>query len=114
HNIYISAHEPVDEWEQLKKPLQLEKTKKPIKMQVYYITEQSKNDELKRLQMALDIAPFSEDTMTTDQEANEALVLYQQSFERLIQSAKEKYNVFLNGKPFFTYILIGINLLMFV
>src|SRR5699024_6672185 len=114
HNIYISADEPVDDCEQLKKPLQVEETKHPIKMHVYYISAKSKDNEVNRLEKSLAIAPFSENTITTEQEADEALSFYQQSFDRLIQSARKKNNVFSYGKPLFTYILIGINILMFM
>lgn len=114
HNIYISRHEPIDDWEQLKRPLQLEEKKHPIKMHVYYITNESKNNELNRLQDMLALSSFSENDVTTDDEANKVLIMYQQSFNRLIQSAKNKKNVFSYGKPFFTYILIGINLLLFL
>ncbi|HLQ70902.1 MAG TPA: rhomboid family intramembrane serine protease, partial [Bacillota bacterium] len=114
HNIYISAYEPVDDWEQLKKPLQLEEKNSPIKMQVYYLTDTTKEKELHKLQETLSLTPFSDYDAATEHEANKALALYKQSFAKLIQSAKSKNKVFSYGKPFITYILIAVNLLMFL
>lgn len=114
HNIYISAYEPVDDWDLLKKPLQLDEKKNPVRMQVYYITNESMNHELTRLQNTLTLIPFTDHAQTSEQQANKVLDLYRQYFSRLIQSAKKTNEVFSYGKPFFTYILISINLLMFL
>lgn len=114
HNLYVSAYEPVDEWDQLKKPLKLDEKGRPVKMYVYYITAETKEHELSRLRDALSLTTFSINAPSTDQEANEAFTLYQQTFHRFIHSAKKKENVFSFGKPFFTYIIIGINMLMYL
>ncbi|HLR01138.1 MAG TPA: rhomboid family intramembrane serine protease [Virgibacillus sp.] len=113
YNIYISDYEPVDEWEQLKKPLKLEEKHHPIKMQIYYLTNKTKESELHRLQQDLTLMPFTKNTITSDDEADEELAFYQQSFNEFVQSAKKTNNVFSYGKPFFTYILIVINILMY-
>src|SRR5699024_894602 len=102
YNIYISDYEPVDEWEQLKKPLKLEEKHHPIKMQIYYLTNKTKESELHRLQQDLTLMPFTKNTITSDDEADEELAFYQQSFNEFVQSAKKTNNVFSYGKPFFT------------
>lgn len=49
YNIYISSHTPVDDWEALKNPIQLNEKNSP-KMQVYYITDQNEEEEFSRLE----------------------------------------------------------------
>src|SRR5690625_468581 len=46
-NVYITSLEPVDDWESLKSPLQLQE-RNPIKMKVFYITNDNKKDEQAR------------------------------------------------------------------
>src|SRR5699024_2236037 len=57
HNVYVSAYKPVDDWEQLKKPLHLEDKNTPIKMQMYYITKDSKEQVISQLQQSLHLTP---------------------------------------------------------
>src|SRR5699024_11029840 len=47
YNVYIASHAPVDDWEILKKPLQLNEKNTP-KMKIYYITKSNSNEELSR------------------------------------------------------------------
>src|SRR5699024_9645453 len=53
-NIYVTEHEPVDSWNELKQPMVM-KDKKPIKMNVFYITNENRYDEEKRLLKQLDV-----------------------------------------------------------
>src|SRR5699024_5308841 len=85
HNIYISGYEPVDDWEQLKKPLQLDEKNSPLKMHVYYFTGKSIDNELTRLEETLSLTPFSNYGISSEHEANKALALYKRSFGRLKQ-----------------------------
>src|SRR5699024_11604587 len=48
YNVYISDLEPVDDWEKLKSPLPL-KERNPLKMKVYYMTEENRKSEQERL-----------------------------------------------------------------
>ncbi len=52
HNVYISSHSPIDEWEMLKKPMQLNE-KNPLRMQVYYLDEQHFEEEQRKLNKAV-------------------------------------------------------------
>src|SRR5699024_9475972 len=53
-NIYVTEHVPIDSWEELKHPM-IMKDKKPIKMNVFYITNENRYDEEKRLLKQLDV-----------------------------------------------------------
>src|SRR5699024_3698031 len=50
NNIYITKHAPVDDWETLKKPMLLKEKRNPIRMNVYYLDEDSFQEEEKRLE----------------------------------------------------------------
>src|SRR5699024_9717272 len=52
--IYVKEHEPVDSWNELKQLIVM-KDKKPIKMNVFYITNENRYDEEKRLLKQLDV-----------------------------------------------------------
>src|SRR5699024_2477839 len=55
YNIYITEHEPVDSWDVLKKPMVM-KDRKPIKMNVFYITDENFATEKPRLLKRLNTA----------------------------------------------------------
>src|SRR5690625_1688275 len=42
HNVYVSSHTPIDEWEMLKKPIQLNERNSP-EMHVYYLEDNNFN-----------------------------------------------------------------------
>src|SRR5699024_12537715 len=46
-NVYVTRHEPIDQWQSLKQLL-VWKDKKEVSMKVYYISEENKVDEKKR------------------------------------------------------------------
>ncbi len=112
-NVYVTSHEPVDDWEILKKPMQL-KEKKPLKMKVFYLTEDNFESERARLLEQINASTLKEQKLPTESEQENAVVKYKIKFNKLIQEKnKQREQVFTYGKPIFTYVLIVLNLLMF-
>ncbi|WP_217586711.1 rhomboid family intramembrane serine protease [Lentibacillus saliphilus] len=113
YNIYVSSHEPIDDWEFLKKPMQL-KEKQPIKMHVYYVSNMDDSNELNRFRLESGIDEWN-DVQVDDADTTEQLSLYKNTLhEAFIQKQKDVQNVFAQGKPIWTYILLGINIIMFI
>lgn len=114
YNVYVSSHTPVDDWEVFKKPMQLNE-KNPIKMNVYYLSENDFTKEKTRLEEALDI-PVINVSQTETEEAKESLVAKYKLFLTKTQQNKRKETeaVLTYGKPFFTYILLAINVFIFI
>lgn len=114
HNIYVSKYSPVDDWEVLKKPMQL-KMKKPIKMRVYYFDENNYRNEMDRFshELGIVLSSFQLDDVDEEAKANNT-----HSFKRLlIQSIQNKQeeitSIFTYGKPFITYLFIVLNIFMY-
>ncbi|MFD2630832.1 rhomboid family intramembrane serine protease [Oceanobacillus kapialis] len=112
HNIYFSSHPPVDEWEFLKKPMQL-KEKNAMKMQVYYIANENNTDEKNRLFQTLGVE--EPEVEESEEEKESAVLNYKKWLEDAIHARKKEVeNVFFFGKPFLTYILLAINIVLFI
>ncbi|WP_373892818.1 rhomboid family intramembrane serine protease [Virgibacillus natechei] len=113
HNVYVSSHAPVDDWEVLRKPMQL-KERNPVKMKVYYLAEDDLTEEKKRL--FTDLNTYSNPSPDALSEtAKEEKV---QNYRRHLANASEHQrqeaeNVFTFGKPFLTYFLLVINIILF-
>lgn len=113
YNVYISSHTPIDDWEILKKPLQLDEKNTP-KMQIYYITNTNKSEELLRLGTDLGTIINTNTKQQSDDEKESAIYHYKYHLsDMLYKKNKAVKDLFSFGKPFFTYILIVINLIMF-
>ncbi|MFD1850273.1 rhomboid family intramembrane serine protease [Oceanobacillus bengalensis] len=115
YNIYVSSYPPVDDWEALKRPMQL-KEKNPVKMNVYYLDEENYKSELTRLIDTLDVNKITQDdSYFSDEELEVERKRYK---EKLVLTVEEKrkeiHNVFSFGKPFFTFAIIILNIIMFI
>lgn len=112
-NVYISSHYPLDSWEYLKKPIQL-KDKKFLQQKMYYIHEKDKEHEILRLQLSMDVDAFDIDDNLLDSDKEMQIhTIHEQLINRLNSKQEKVEKVFSYGKPFFTYVFIIINLLMF-
>lgn len=114
HNVYVSSHTPIDNWESLKKPMKLNE-RNPPKMNIYYVTENNVIEEINRLQNNIKttakIIPNMEDFTNAKNNIN----YYKTSLvHTLYESRNEVKSILSYGKPFFTYILLALNLLMFL
>ncbi|WP_051681518.1 rhomboid family intramembrane serine protease [Virgibacillus alimentarius] len=110
HNVYISPYSPVDDWEMLKKPMQLNE-RKSVRMQVYYLDEHHFNDEKEKLKKIVDMSSVEPVKNNPDEESiNKYKTYLANTYYNQLQSTE---NVLSYGKPFFTYLLILINTIMF-
>ncbi|SFA71012.1 rhomboid protease GluP [Lentibacillus halodurans] len=114
HNVYIDSHTPVDDWEILKRQMQLNE-KNPIKMNVYYLSDDDKAEELARLRDAVGTT-FREPAENLSEDEKEAEVNdCRNKLERQIkQKKKEARDIFSYGKPFLTYFILAVNILIFL
>ncbi|WP_085991901.1 rhomboid family intramembrane serine protease [Oceanobacillus senegalensis] len=114
HNVYVSTYPPVDDWEALKRPMKL-KEKNAVKMNVYYLNREDFMEEFVRLKASLDLQDI-ELKQNLSEEDKELEVNKQRTFLTQILNKKqqEKEKVFSYGKPFFTYIIMVINILLFI
>ncbi|MFC4558813.1 rhomboid family intramembrane serine protease [Virgibacillus kekensis] len=114
HNVYISSHSPVDDWEILKKPMQLDE-KNPIKMKVYYLSEAEAANELNRLQRNTDSTiKFNIPSNQPEEEMEEEVrTIRSRLGDQYKRRRKEEEDVFKKGKPLLTYILLAVNIFMF-
>lgn len=113
HNVYITSLSPVDDWEKLKEPLQL-KERHPLKMKVYYMTDEYREEEQGRLLKAID-ASHSYVPQIEDSELQEKAVRqYQYEMGRALYEKKQRMQrAFSYGKPRITYLLLYINIIVF-
>lgn len=113
YNVYISEHEPVDDWEMLKKPMQLNE-KHPISMNVYYLSDEQFVEEKIRLEKDTDITINTADSQEPiDKESQ--LHNYKKYLKKNVLDQKEQTQaVFSFGKPLFTYLILAICIGMFV
>lgn len=114
HNVYIDSHTPVDDWEMLKKKMQLNE-KNPIQMNVYYISDKDKEEELARFMKAVGSThTATEESLSEAEKEEEVNQIRKKLAGQLKQKEKEIQSVFSYGKPFMTYILLAVNILLFV
>lgn len=113
-NVYISSHTPVDDWEVLKKPIQLNEKNSP-NMQVYFITDDNEAEEFSRLEMGLGTVINKDHNDQSEEEKEAAINHYKYRLSDILYKKNKKMkDLFSFGKPFFTYVLLVMNLLMFV
>ncbi|MCA0970082.1 rhomboid family intramembrane serine protease [Halobacillus litoralis] len=111
HNVYVSEFPPVDDWQRTLDELPEEKST----IHVYYMADETKADERKRLYNAFDLnePEFEQDPSS---EEKEAMIPYlqQQIMTRERQRRKEAESVFQFGKPRITYLLLALNIFIFL
>jgi rhomboid protease GluP len=114
HNVYVSDYPPVDDWESLKKPMQL-KERNPLKMKVYYLSENDGEDETARFLKEVEASGLPQEVYEEDINYKEEKVDEYKTFlaAEIKRKQKETEEVFSYGKVFFTYLLLMINILIF-
>lgn len=112
-NVYIAKLPPVGDWESLKKPMQL-KDRKPVKMNVYYLDEDDAEKEIKRLNEDLHTSLEVMEPVSEAEKSDELDDMKNKLQDNLDTKRKEVKTVFSHGKPFLTYILLAINVLIFL
>lgn len=114
YNVYITSYEPVDDWEDLKRPIILG-NKNLMKMKVFYLSNENFYIEKTRFlqQIGAKIEHTFDEIPIHDIEHE--IDKYKQSLQRSYKAKQEKIkNVFTFGKPRYTYFLIVMNLIAFL
>ena len=111
-NIYISQFPPVDDYEyRLEHPYVFPQGKKTIVSSVLLTSEQT-DSGLKFLSEKLEReVSFPIHNEYSEQEIES---LKKETLDSAIQKAKKEKEIFTNGKPFFTYFFIGIQVIIFL
>ncbi|SET62623.1 rhomboid protease GluP [Salinibacillus kushneri] len=113
HNLYISELAPVDDWESVKKPLQL-KDKKNIFIHTYYLDEQNRMAELQRFFSFIDAEAPGLTVLDNEEEiVRQIQQIKQNMMNKHHEQKREIASLFNHGKPVLTYLLIAINVLIF-
>lgn len=113
YNLYVTEHEPVDDWETLKKPMLL-KAKKPVHMNVFYLSEDNFNDEQIRFFEKINLHKPEVSVLPSSETQEDFASVYKQRLNGLLQDkAQAAKDVFNYGKPRFVYLMLFINILMF-
>ncbi|TQS74547.1 rhomboid family intramembrane serine protease [Ornithinibacillus gellani] len=114
HNVYIAKHTPVDDWELLKKPMVL-REKKPIAMHVYYMDENNFEQEEARYFKTTGMEQESTHNLVSEENLSLEIEHHKQELESMYEhQRKQTEGVFHFGKPLLTYIILALNILMFI
>lgn len=108
-NIYVTKYAPVDEHDFIGLPVTYQKTK----LQSFIVTSENVNSiQLleQRLQMEFDIQLPEEESITEGQIQQ----LKEKTIVESVKKIKEEQQVFFTGKPFFTYLFMIIQVLVFL
>ena len=112
HTIYVSEFPPVEEWENVVS--EMNKDKK-LNVHLYYFSDENKDNERKRFYEALRLEePMLEQRISHNE--MEAMIPYlkQQIVSSHRKKQQEVQSLFQFGKPQMTYILLAVNILLFM
>src|SRR5690625_2339728 len=91
------------------------KEKNPLKMKVFYLTDENFSDEKNRLFNQINAYIDGEIVIPSEQEQENAVAVLKRKLYRVhTEKKKQVEDVFTYGKPQFTYILIVLNIFMFL
>jgi len=114
YNVYISSHAPVDDWEDLKRPLRFNK-KNTLSMQLYYLDQDNFFNELVRFRRSIGLNTAFEYNIPSEWEAERFVNTYKQRLVQLEQDKRKAIkDVFSFGKPRLTYAFILLNVFIFI
>ncbi|GEL77331.1 rhomboid family protein [Tenuibacillus multivorans] len=115
HFIYISDLVPVDDWERFKTTTPI-KSKKAVDVAIYYLDQHERENEWNRL--IQNINEGNPDLLSKhpsiDEQERQTMYLEQKIQADLYKKQREFRDVFQRGKPRLTYLLLGINVLVFL
>ncbi|GGK03328.1 rhomboid protease GluP [Lentibacillus kapialis] len=114
HNVYIAEDAPVDDWDVLKKPWWLNE-KNSVTMNVYYLSTHEREEELARFRNAVGTAfKFPKEGLSETEKTQAVHNCRQRLAGQLKNKEQDFREVFSYGKPFFTYILLVVNIFIFL
>ncbi len=111
HSIYISEHPPVDDWEDVSEITSSFKTT----TELYYLHDENKREGTAKFYDHLGLTPM-EETGDRDADQKEAAIpqLQRQIVAHHERKKQEVQELFGNGKPFVTYLLLAVNVALFL
>lgn len=111
HSIYISEHPPVDDWEDVSEITSSFKTT----TELYYLHDENKREGTAKFYDQLGLTPM-EETGDWDADQKEAAIpqLQRQIVAHHERKKQEVQELFGNGKPFVTYLLLAVNVALFL
>ncbi|MBU6079655.1 rhomboid family protein [Allobacillus halotolerans] len=115
HFVYISDLLPVDHWEHLLEDRQLKKNKR-FSSSVYLFSEEYKQQEFNRLlsRMGRDPSNLFDKLPTIEEQESYTQYIEQQLYSTYKQQQREIKETFHYGKPKWIFILIALNLFIFM
>ena len=116
YNIYVTEHEPVDDWESLKKTMVL-KDKKPLHMNIFYMAgdEDNLKSEESRLFHKIDVTPIPAQSLPDEGIQEKESNYYKAVLNQMLKKKSDAFReVFTYGKPRLTYLFILVNFLIFI
>lgn len=110
-NIYIAEEEPVDDWKDLLKPLRLN-DRITYNMSVFYLSNDNLLEEIHRINKNInaDYEHVTDDIIEEDKIKSQKNLL----ISDIHKQKKQNEKVFTYGKPFYTFLIIAINIFMFI
>ncbi|MBB6454273.1 rhomboid protease GluP [Salirhabdus euzebyi] len=114
HNIYISQYPPVDDWYSVKKPIVV-KERKNLTIHTHFFVEEGREEEIGQFFHSLSL---EKPNISVPASPEESHVTVQYIKHRVISQhqkrKKEASALFSYGKPFLTYILLLVNVVVFL
>ncbi|WP_234396938.1 rhomboid family intramembrane serine protease [Bacillus massiliglaciei] len=107
-SVYVSKYAPVDDYDFAGKPYQLGKTK----VDSFILNTESGFHQLDELEQKLGLLLDMEVPATIEESDLEAL--QKEAFAASLAKAKEEQGAFHSGKPFFTYVFIFLQMVMYL
>lgn len=114
HNVYIAKQAPVDDWESLKETKKI-KQGKFSSIHTYYVDEENRTDEIERLFKKTAVDPIEINIPRNVSEMERITQYLKLSILGEFQQIQNKSTkVFQYAKPIYTYVVLVINVLMFL
>ncbi|GIO23133.1 rhomboid family intramembrane serine protease [Oceanobacillus sp. J11TS1] len=115
YSIYIAKEQPVDEWGKIKHQPFGQGNRKSPRMHVYYLNQGDEENEISRLNQDLNVSLPAGGRDLGDMEIEAAAIQMKKALFQKIQEEQEKRKkIFSFSTPLFTYILIAINVIVFI
>lgn len=108
-NIYITDLEPVDDWKDLLKPLKLE-DELTYNMSVFYITNENITEEINRLNKKIQVHYIEQEYFGEEITKDQKKIL----INNVTKQRKDIEEIFSYGKPLLTFLIIAINVFLFI
>ncbi|MFC3039066.1 rhomboid family intramembrane serine protease [Virgibacillus xinjiangensis] len=115
HHVYISTYSPVDDWEEMNRPVMLKGRRRLLDMFAYNINPAGGGEEESRLQRAIGVKSISDDEPFSLREKESRSQFYLHFLMKELDRNRRKVDeLFSYGTPIFTYLLLLLNISCFL